>query len=847
MIPSPTPRQRRRALAAGLGLSTAVLYTLAGVPLAAPAHAATLPAPYSAFAHSDLVDLDAQIAGAGSLAAAQIAHSRADVDSTRTTDDATAEGANLHADLLFNGATIPVGEQVATAPPPEDPPQATLADVPLSPVADVGVITADTLAQYVDDSSCPTLVSARRTFSDSLVTLAGLTLATAPEVGAVAAVGASDTRTTTFLSGTDLVSRVETTVGDVALLGGAAVVKVAGDLVVEARSDGTTGTSTVVNSPTVTVEVGGTVIPVEINDIPVTVPVTIPGVNVSLRVTAFAPDDQSAGAVGEVDLQSLLRIELDVTPIVGAPLVDLDLALAPLHARALAPAGGVICPAAANSDTDGDGLTDAQETVIGTDPNNPDSDGDGVRDGQEDADGDGLTNLEEVSGSQNDAFGNAPTDPTVADSDGDGLTDGQEIDLTGTDPNDPDTDNDGTSDAAEDPDGDGLTNLQEVSGSQNDAFGNDPTDPTVADSDGDGLTDSEEIDLTGTDPNDPDTDGDGTNDAAEDPDGDGLTNLQEVSGSQNDAFGNDPTDPRDADSDNDGLTDGQETSGSENDAFANAPTDPNDADTDNGGVQDGAEVDATPATDPNDVGDDDLDPTGDADGDGLSNGDEFSGGANDGFGNEPTDLTDPDSDDDGLTDGEETSGSENDGFGNEPTDPNDTDTDGDGLTDAEEIRDTGTDPLVADTDGDGLQDGREVNGTGTDPLDVDSDNDGLGDGREVNGTGTDPLDRDTDDDGLKDGREVKRHRTDPLRKDTDRDGLSDKVEIKGSANKRYDRCPTNPKRKDSDRDGLTDRQEIKRFGTDPCQKDTDQGGASDGKEIKAGSDPLDPRSTPGNP
>ena len=79
------------------------------------------------------------------------------------------------------------------------------------------------------------------------------------------------------------------------------------------------------------------------------------------------------------------------------------------------------------------------------------------------------------------------------------------------------------------------------------------------------------------------------------------------------------------------------------------------------------------------------------------------------------------------------------------------------------------------------------------------------------------------------------------------DGLKDKVEIKGTANKAWGKCPTNPKRKDSDRDGLTDREEIKRYGTDPCTKDTDRGGASDGKEVRAGSDPLDPRSTPGYP
>ena len=36
-----------------------------------------------------------------------------------------------------------------------------------------------------------------------------------------------------------------------------------------------------------------------------------------------------------------------------------------------------------NLDTDNDGITNAQEGIIGTDPNNPDTDGDGIPDGAE--------------------------------------------------------------------------------------------------------------------------------------------------------------------------------------------------------------------------------------------------------------------------------------------------------------------------------------------------------------------------------------------------------------------------------------------------------------------------------
>ncbi|MDP7114847.1 MAG: hypothetical protein QGH45_22935 [Myxococcota bacterium] len=86
----------------------------------------------------------------------------------------------------------------------------------------------------------------------------------------------------------------------------------------------------------------------------------------------------------------------------------------------------VLLPAFAllGCDTDGDGLSNAEEADLGTDPDLADTDGDGVDDGDELDDG---------------------TDPLEADSDGDGLDDGEEKD-EGCDPNDPDTDGDGYSD-----------------------------------------------------------------------------------------------------------------------------------------------------------------------------------------------------------------------------------------------------------------------------------------------------------------------------------------------------------------------------------------------------------------
>lgn len=103
------------------------------------------------------------------------------------------------------------------------------------------------------------------------------------------------------------------------------------------------------------------------------------------------------------------------------------------------------------NDTDGDGLTNAEEAALGTNPNKWDTDGDGLSDGVEvhvtgtnplvkDSDHDGLSDSEEAS---------LGTDPENADTDDDGLTDGREVKL-GTDPENADTDDDGIPDG-EDP------------------------------------------------------------------------------------------------------------------------------------------------------------------------------------------------------------------------------------------------------------------------------------------------------------------------------------------------------------------------------------------------------------
>ena len=148
--------------------------------------------------------------------------------------------------------------------------------------------------------------------------------------------------------------------------------------------------------------------------------------------------------------------------------------------------------AADDLDTDGDGLTDVQEAILGTDPLNIDTDGDGLTDGQEvdsgtnpllaDTDGDGL----------DDAFEIGWTDPNSIDSDGDGLTDGSEVNEHNSNPLEMDSD------------ADSLPDPEEIS------LG---ISSQMTDSDGDGLTDGAEANL-------------GLNPAAIYSNGNGVSDLQ---------------------------------------------------------------------------------------------------------------------------------------------------------------------------------------------------------------------------------------------------------------------------------------------------------------------------------
>lgn len=104
---------------------------------------------------------------------------------------------------------------------------------------------------------------------------------------------------------------------------------------------------------------------------------------------------------------------------------------------------------------------------------------------------------------------------------------------------------------------------------------------------------------------------------------------------------------------------------------------------------------------------------------------------------------------------------------------------------------------------------------------------------------TDPLKADTDDDDVSDYDELFVHSTNPLEPDTDGDELNDFTEIFVHL--------TDPRNPDTDGDGLSDGDEVLIHGTDPLLVDSDSDGFSDAEEINANppSNPLDSNNVPG--
>ncbi len=511
----------------------------------------------------------------------------------------------------------------------------------------------------------------------------------------------------------------------------------------------------------------------------------------------------------------------------------------------------------ANPDTDGDGLGDMQEILLGSNPLHPDGDHDMVIDGDE--------------------YFKYGTHPANPDTDFDGLSDGEELYWYHTNPFSVDSDGDRIGDWAE---------LMVYF-----------TDPMDEDTDNDRLDDYEEIFIYRTKPHDHDTDSEEWNDLNQNGrydgleewdealdengngvwDGDYLRDGDEVYGTYNGI----KTDPLKWDTDLDSITYFVVYAGgridytfrlSDGDELYYYGTNPTYGDTDLDGITDGWELYLGSGQVPEVVFDFYqipfpilLDPlSNDTDGDTIIDGVELM------IGNQSSLIypyvgfyfvriynTSPvlaDSDFDFLSDSEE--------LDTYFTRPDVVDTDNDTLSDYDEIFFHLTNPLQNDTDADGLLDCNET--TAVVPI-------GIETGRikfKINLMGpynptypTNATDPDTDDDLLPDGAELDPglpYHSNPMQADSlingtldglifdsDHDGIPDGYEFFGDSSINGTMTPTvmiaggGPFNPDSDYDGLLDGLEWQILGTDPANWDTDNDTWGDGLEHLVGTNPLE--------
>ncbi|HEY7642458.1 MAG TPA: hypothetical protein VH814_22180 [Steroidobacteraceae bacterium] len=534
-------------------------------------------------------------------------------------------------------------------------------------------------------------------------------------------------------------------------------------------------------------------------------------------------------------------------------------------------------------DSDGDGLTNAQEDAIGTQRNVADTDGDGVTDGVEaggnpnapvDSDGDGIPNALESSTTDSDGDGVADQSDTAnsnpcmpngsnaaclaADSDGDGLTNGEE-DAIGTSRGTVDSDGDGVSDAVEvgpnhgsplDSDADGIIDALESGAIDSDGDGS--PDSADADSDNDGIPDAVETDNGVA----RDTDGDGTPDHLDlDSDGDGLSDELEAGAGPTpvDSDGDGVADYRDVDSDNDGVADAVEGA---TDTNSDGEANYRDVDSDGDGILDSVEAMVSGVDSDGDGIDDALDPqsTGgvDANGDGIDDAYVLP----DSDGDQTPDILDLDSDNDSVADvseaglvdadhdsradaGQSATATPRDTDGDSTPDYLDVDSDGDGTFDvvdaghgSQDANQDGRIDATADADGDGIPDVADpapsipgtfsdADGDGVaDAEDLDLDNDGIP--NSLDGA------EDLDGDGLPNLADL----------DSDGDGISDLVEA-GGVDANGDGIVDDLT--DGNHNGLADGNDSNAGGTALPIPDTDHDGIADFRDLDSDGDGMSDR------
>jgi uncharacterized repeat protein (TIGR01451 family) len=366
------------ALVATLAATAMVTSPAAAAPVA-PAQTQGI-TPYEGSGQAELVAVEATLAG---LPVADVALPQAvtKVDSgAEPRSEATA--ANLRASLL---GALDLGQILSTSSqnaPPDNPEPSvdTLLALPDNPLLDLGVSTATTWARWPGDGVCvapgaPVAQSTAETASLSLLSVPGLgRLLTVenPSGGVTATESVVTTETVPGQAGRALRSESSTQVTSVVLFQGTPAeisINVAATPTLTATATGTPGGATAeFNAPLVSITSPSLEIPDLINLAPADL---LTGALTQIINGLETVLDTLLGGVGVLNLNILLGdetvqvdaaadgtsvaasaaaaiIDLEVLGVLGEPLVDAHVAVAPVSASATVAAGGINCPDSGN-------------------------------------------------------------------------------------------------------------------------------------------------------------------------------------------------------------------------------------------------------------------------------------------------------------------------------------------------------------------------------------------------------------------------------------------------------------------------------------------------------------------
>jgi hypothetical protein len=525
------------SLGRGIAASTAILglVTMGLAGTLGSAQAAPLPAAYSAQSSAEALHVNAlNLSSAGGPDVADLVVAQ------------SADAKNLAGSALV-GQNLPLlsTAHAAASNTAKSPAPVSNTTVPAAVpgLVSLGVSTSTAAAKWAGDRSC---LPTGGFYSKSTSEVAGVQLApgSTPVLSVPGTISAWENTGLVRTGKPNGNSAVRSSAGGstakVLLLGGQLTVNVESAPKLVATASGVSGGAKVSWTPAkVSVVTPGGTIDVPLNGTPVSVASPAnPALTVELSISAPVQHVASTGRHADATAATL-HIKAALGPAVIA-----DVNLLPLKVSATAPTGGIDCLVRTATDSDGDGLSNARERQLGTNPSNPDTDGDGLTDGQEanvygtnpkqaDTDGDGLKDGAEVT--------RYDTNPKKADTDGDGIKDGAEvrgftvkgsvqagcphagpIGTVRTNPLKADTDRDGLEDGVEargyrnakygmtfvsnpvraNSDSDGLSDKVEVTGSANGKFGYKPSNPLKCDTDGAGVWDGDEV-RAGSDPTNP--------------------------------------------------------------------------------------------------------------------------------------------------------------------------------------------------------------------------------------------------------------------------------------------------------------------------------------------------------